>query len=133
MMCFNIKEAFYVKQGYKDMPLSLWKTERKVNTHTCTQTDSFQRSETETDLRVTDVGGTWTTNKVQNEGSVLSAYQEKNTKKRENNPRDQSKNEAVRGRAKNQKVKRVSKKNVNPLQTKAFAIFRKIHRTIQYK
>lgn len=39
------------------------------------ETDGFHRAEgAVTDLRVTDVGGTWTTNKVQNEGSILSAY-----------------------------------------------------------
>lgn len=35
---------------------------------------SQSRERAVTDLRVTDVGGTWTTNKVQNEGSILSAF-----------------------------------------------------------
>lgn len=35
---------------------------------------SHSRKRAVTDLRVTDVGGTWTTNKVQNEGSILSAF-----------------------------------------------------------
>lgn len=45
--------------------------------HTCVARDrqlSQSRQGVVTDLRVTDVGGTWTTNKVQNEGSILSAY-----------------------------------------------------------
>lgn len=60
-------------------------------------TDGSHRAERAlTDLRVTGVGGTWTTNKVQNEGSVLSACQRRKTPEREKMaPREQSKSKAV--------------------------------------